>query len=174
MGIVNIDIGIINMIQNHFHNSFTNTVFPLISALGNSGIVWLIIAAIMIITKKYRRWGVVLLIAMAITYVTGELILKPLIARPRPCDVLVYAHNLVLRHKHGYSFPSGHAGSSFTAATVLWKANRKWGIAAVTLASLIAFSRVFLLKHYPTDVIAGALLGFLIATLVCYLYQKSK
>ncbi len=61
-----------------------------------------------------------------------------------------------------YSFPSGHTMASFAAATVLWHWNRKAGLATYLLAGMIAFSRLYLFVHFPSDVLAGALLGCLV------------
>jgi len=165
------DVTIINFIQNNFHNPFTDFIFPLITALGTGSAIWLIVAVFMLITKKYRRWGIVLLTAIVLTFIVGEVVLKPLIARLRPFT-LYPSIPLLINPPLSFSFPSGHASSSFAAATVLWHVKRKWGIAAVTVATLIAFSRVFLFVHFPSDVLAGAFLGFCIATLACRICKK--
>ena len=68
---------------------------------------------------------------------------------------------------HDFSFPSGHTLVSFEAATALTVYHRKWGIAALVLAALIAYSRLYLFVHYPTDVLVGAVLGVGIALLAC-------
>jgi undecaprenyl-diphosphatase len=166
------DAAILNFIQNNFHNPVTDFIFPIITALGNGSGIWLAIAVCIISTKKYRRWGVVLLLAIILTFITGELLLKPLIARPRPFTL--HPYTLLIKPPFGFSCPSGHAGSSFSSATVLWHVKRKWGVAALILSVLIAFSRMFLFVHFPSDVLAGALLGFGIATLTCRICKKYK
>lgn len=166
------DVAILNFIQNNFHNPVTDLIFPIITALGNGSGIWLTIAVFLIYIKKYRRWGVVLLLAIILTFVTGELILKPLIARPRPFSL--HPYTLLIKPPFGFSCPSGHASSSFSSTTVLWRVKRKWGVAALILSVLIAFSRVFLSVHFPSDVLAGALLGFGIATLICRICEKYK
>lgn len=82
-----------------------------------------------------------------------NLLLKPLTARVRPCDVSRGIALLVPRPED-YSFPSGHTGASFAAVSaLLFSRNKLW------LPCLIGFSRLYLYVHYPTDVLAGALLG---------------
>lgn len=158
------DIQIIQFVQAHFHNTYTDFIFSLLTSLGNSGVIWIAAAVLLLISKKYRRYGVLLLIALALTHVLGEYIIKPLVARPRPFADFP-GHPLLIPPPAGFSFPSGHSASSFCAATVLWKTNRRFGPPALVLAILIAFSRVFLFVHYPSDVIAGAILGIICAFL---------
>lgn len=79
---------------------------------------------------------------------------------------------LLIREPASWSFPSGHSAASFAAATVVFAYFRRWGAAALGLAALIAFSRVFLFVHYPTDVLAGAALGALCALGVLAAFHK--
>ncbi|MBW7572521.1 phosphatase PAP2 family protein [Caproiciproducens faecalis] len=163
---------ILIFIQNHFHNGFTDLFFPFITVLGNAGLIWVVSGLCLICTKKYRFYGVMLLAALVLTHTLGEGILKPLVARPRPFAVYSGYH-LLIAAPRGYSFPSGHAGAAFAAAFVLGKANRRLGIPAFALAFLIAFSRVFLFVHYPSDILAGAILGVLSAGFICLLFKKT-
>ncbi len=167
------DAAILNFIQNYFHNGFTDSVFPVVTALGNAGTVWLVIGLCLLLTKKYRRYGIFLFIALALTYTLGELVIKPIVARPRPF-LEIPGHVLLIRPPHSYSLPSGHAGSSFSAATVLWRANKKFGAGGYALAVLIAFSRLFLFVHYPSDVLIGALVGVFCAFLVGFVFQRFR
>lgn len=135
---------------------------PKITLLGDGDAVWLLAAAALLITKKYRRYGVLLLVALALGVLTGNLTLKPLIARPRPCWV-DESVRLLIPNTTDYSFPSGHTLSSVIGATVLTKANAKFGLAAIPLAALIAFSRLYLYVHF----LGAAVLGVAIGLLVC-------
>ena len=117
-------------------------------------------------TKKYRKYGAFLLAGLAIGVLIGNLTLKPLVARPRPCW-LDESVQLLIANPTDYSFPSGHTLSSVIGATVLTKANAKFGLAAIPLAALIAFSRLYLYVHYPTDILGAAVLGVAIGLLVC-------
>lgn len=165
------DILILNYVQNHWHNAFTDFIFPLITLLGNSGFIWVLAGVCLICSKKYRLYGVMLLAALMLTHTVGEIILKQLVARPRPF-VAFPGHRLLIAEPIGYSFPSGHAGSSFTAAFILRRANKKFGVPALLLAVLIAFSRVFLFVHYPSDILAGAILGVFCAFFICFLFKE--
>ena len=135
---------------------------PKITLLGDGDAVWLLAAAALLITKKYCRYGVLLLVALALGVLTGNLTLKPLIARPRPCWV-DESVRLLIPKPTDYSFPSGHTLSSVIGATVLTKANAKFGLAAIPLAALIAFSRLYLYVHF----LGAAVLGVAIGLLVC-------
>ena len=115
--------------------------------------------------------------ALVLYLVAGDCILKPLFARPRPCDVNTAITTLVKR-PHGHSFPSGHTASAFAAAFALWLQNRKLGVPALVLAAFIAFTRLYLYVHFPTDVLGGLVLGialgFFASWLVDSLANKSK
>ena len=93
----------------------------------------------------------------------GHFFLKPLFARPRPCDINTSITMLVAR-PHGHSFPSGHTASGVAAAYALWLQNRKLGTPALVLAAFIAFTRLYLYVHFPTDVLGGAVLGIALGT----------
>nr|WP_319489073.1 phosphatase PAP2 family protein [uncultured Caproiciproducens sp.] len=167
------DILILYYIQNHFHNGFTDFIFPLITMLGNNGFIWILIGICLVCTKKYRMYGVMLLAALMLTHIVGEVILKQIIVRPRPFAAFP-GHKLLIAAPGGYSFPSGHAASAFAAAFILRKADKRFGFPALFLALLIAFSRVFLFVHYPSDILTGAILGVLCAAFIFYLFKKTE
>lgn len=114
------------------------------------------------VLQKYRRYGILLLLGLAAGVLAGNLFLKNLIARPRPCwlDSTV---QLLIQSPSDYSFPSGHTLSSTIAAAILTSADRRFGYAAIPLAVLIAFSRLYLYVHFPSDVIGAACIGLLLA-----------
>ena len=100
---------------------------PRITALGNSGIVWVVAAIVLLCTKKYRRYGVMLLVGLAAALLLGNLALKNLFARPRPCW-LDSSVRLLIADPTDYSFPSGHTLSSVIGATILTKTDRRFGL----------------------------------------------
>ena len=112
-----------------------------------------------------------MLAGLAVGVLAGNLTLKPLIARPRPCW-LDESVQLLIANPTDYSFPSGHTLSSLIGATVLTKANRKFGFAAIPLAALIAFSRLYLYVPFPTDILGAAVLGMAIGLLTCIIGDK--
>ena len=131
---------------------------PKITALGNSGIIWVLAAVALLCTKKYRRYGVMLLVGLAAALLLGNLALKNLFARPRPCW-LDESVPLLIARPSDYSFPSGHTMAGAIGATILTAADRRFGWAAIPLAVFIAFSRLYLYVHFPSDVLGGAVLG---------------
>lgn len=140
-------------------------LMPKITLLGNGGAIWILAALILLCTKKYRRQGVLLLVGLIAGVLVGNACLKNLIARPRPCW-LDSSVQLLIANPADYSFPSGHTLSSVIGATGLTKTNRRFGYAAIPLAALIAFSRLYLYVHFPSDVLAAAVLGVALGELV--------
>ena len=165
------DAAVMEFVQNHMHNTVTDAVFPILTYLGEAGAVWIALALTLLFFRRTRVTGILMLVSLLLTFLTGELLLKNIVCRPRPCADFPDVPLLIAR-PGSYSFPSGHSGSSFTAATALFLRPRKGGAAALVLAALIAFSRVFLFVHYPTDILAGALLGVLFALAVYFVYKK--
>lgn len=170
--ITEIDFRILNFIYYHFSCGFLNFLMPVISFIGNYGMVWIAAAAALIFIKGYRMNGVLILIGLLTGLLIGNLFLKNVLALPRPCW-LNDQIKLLIAVPADYSFPSGHSLSSFIAATLLTLTNRKFGYFAFPLAFLIAFSRLYLYVHFPTDVVAGSLLGVLIGFSVWKLFSLS-
>ena len=173
--ITNIDFEMLNYIHEHFSCSILDFLMPKITFLGNGGLIWIITAIVMMSLRKYRKTGIVIGTALILCGITGNILLKNLIARERPCWLNETVQMLISIPKD-YSFPSGHTMSSFASATVLTHYERKKGIAACILAAMIAFSRLYLYVHFPTDILAGMLIGIVIGLSVCKIsdihYQK--
>ena len=152
-----IDWGILHWIHNTLQCGTLDFLMPKLTALGNGGAVWVVAATALTVSKKYRRYGIAMFAALAAGVLIGNVCLKNLVARPRPC----WLENvpLLIANPTDYSFPSGHTLSSVIGAAVLTKANRKFGFAAIPLAALIAFSRLYLYVHFPSDVLASVILG---------------
>ncbi len=141
------------------HNSFLDSFFLFLTKItGSYAQLWLIIGVILLIFKKTRKAGAAVLISYIGVMIFGHFILKHLIARPRPCQIDLDFPLLVERPTSS-SFPSSHSGFSFGAATAIFMYHRKAGIAAFIVAALIAFSRLYLFMHFPTDVLGGSVLG---------------
>lgn len=162
------DLAILNYVQEHCHNRFTDFLFTLLSRIGNAGAVWILAAVFLGRQRETRHFAFMLFFSIAFAHLISQ-ILKPVIARPRP----FMAHPgrpLLIHTPGGYSCPSGHSASSFAAATILCIASRNLGMAAIFLAIAIAFSRIFLFVHYPSDTLIGAILGVLSSFFIMYLY----
>lgn len=138
--------------------AWLDTLMLAASDLGARGFIWLVVAAIAFVFPPRRAdaWRVALTILFAFGLV--DLVLKPLLWRPRPFDVLPDAYLIAARAVTS-SFPSGHAASAFAGAMatsrLLPGARAVW----FTLAALIAYSRIYVGVHFPIDVLAGALVG---------------
>lgn len=152
------EIEILNLIQS-MRTPLLDTFMSNITKLGNAGIVWILLTIILLFIPKTRKSGFILAVALIVDLILCNGILKPLIARIRPFDVNT-AIQLIVAKPHDYSFPSGHTAASFTAVMTLYLAGEKklWKIALI-LAFLIAFSRLYLYVHYPTDVLGGIITG---------------
>lgn len=166
------DNALMGLIQENLHNAVTDAVFPIVTYLGEAGCFWILLSLILLLFKKTRKCGIYALCAVALGFLLGELGLKQLLCRPRPFQTVSGDIRLLIPFPGGYSFPSGHTTASFAAATVCFKFSKKWGGAALVLAALIGFSRVFLFVHWPTDVLAGAALGIGSALLILWISPK--
>ena len=161
---MSVDWSILHWIQETLTCPLFDFLMPKITLLGNGGAVWLLAAGGLLCTKKYRRQGLILLGGLAVGVLVGNVCLKNLIARPRPCW-LDESVRLLIASPTDYSFPSGHTLSSVIGAIILTKTDRRFGYAAIPLAALIAFSRLYLYVHFPSDVLAAAVLGVAIGLL---------
>lgn len=171
--IQDIDNVVLEYIRIHMSSGILDHTMPFITRLGSGGLIWIVVALAFLASKKYRKYGFVLISSLLLCGLIGNITLKPLIARIRPFDVNT-AIQLLIAAPTDFSFPSGHTMSSFAAATVIFYANRRMGIAALILAALIAFSRLYLYVHYPSDIIAGILIGVLISVSTIYIFNSKK
>ena len=170
--IQNIDFSILFWIQEHIRCAFLDVVLPFITRLCNNGEIWILIGVVLLFFKKYRKFGVFVLVGMLLGSLIGNEILKPIIARPRPCHIYEMLPEMLVDIPKSYSFPSGHTTSSVISATVLIMANKKFSFFAVPLAFLIAFSRMYLFVHFPTDILGGIVLGVLIGFFTVFFGNK--
>ena len=170
------EIGILDSIQN-IRCSFLDGFFTIVTHLGDAGIIWIIIAVICLFFKKTRKTGICMGMALIMGLIFGNLILKNVIARERPytyefASMTADKVKELISLPHDYAFPSGHTQASFAAATSIFMYNKKYGIAAYVLAVLIAFSRLYIYVHFPTDIIGGMVLGIIYAIVSFYLIKR--
>lgn len=162
------DHDVLKAVNSTMRSGILDSIMPYITKLGDGGVFWIALAVILLIPKKTRRTGAAMGVAMLLGLIIGNGILKNVIARPRPFDIsntVLPRNSLLVDPPTDYSFPSGHTLASFEAATALYKDHTLYGFAAFVLAILIAFSRIYLQVHYPSDVLGGAILGFLFGLL---------
>ncbi len=171
-GLAEIEIGILLWIQEHLRFSFLNPVVQFITSLGDKGFFWIVVCILLFMFKKTRKIGIVAATALAMNTLIVNVILKTQIMRIRPF-VLEESLSLITRLPKDSSFPSGHTSASFATAVILYKGLPAYvGIPALILAFLIGLSRLYVGAHFPTDVLAGALIGTFVALAVWWYYKK--
>ena len=158
-----LDGRILLWIQEYFRNPVLTPILKVITNLGNGGAIWILLTLLILLLPKTRRVGCMMAVALIGTLLINNILLKNLVARTRPYEVIEGLTYLVRRPSE-FSFPSGHAGSSFAAACVmLRRLPKRYGIPAFVLAVLIALSRLYVGVHYPSDVLFGVISGVLIS-----------
>ena len=152
------EIAILDALQN-MHSPWLDKLMIAVTSLGNAGILWIIMTVILLIIPKTRKTGLFMAAALLVEVILANVILKNFVARTRPYEVVDYV-SLLIKKPVDYSFPSGHTGASFAAVTALFLCRRKLiGGISLVIAALIAFSRMYLYVHFPTDVIGGVVVG---------------
>lgn len=155
---------------------FLNPIMRFFSFLGNSGWLWIVICILLLIYKPTRPIGIIATVTLLVSAGICNGLLKHIVNRTRPYDAIEELR-LIAKKPHDSSFPSGHSNASFAVAcAITWclTKKRKWiGVILIVIAALIAFSRLYVGAHYPTDVIAGVLLGTM-CSIVTYLILRKK
>ena len=171
--ITQIDYEILVFIEEHLRFDWMTEPLVFISHLGNAGLFWIVLCLSLLISRRTRKMGVCGLLALLISALITNVALKNVVARIRPYEQFADL-KLLLERQSDFSFPSGHSSSSFAAACALyWASDRRirkiTGI-FVGLAAVIAWSRLYVAVHFPTDVICGVLIGILSGWLAYKLY----
>lgn len=159
-----IDDRLIHKVQT-LRTGLLDRIMILITKSGNGGMVWIFVALYLYIVKKLHAQAVVLLCVIAVCAFVANFIIKGIFTKDRPCD-LDETVNLLIRRPMGSSLPSGHTASSFASVVVIFHIDPLWGAAALIWALLIAFSRIYLYVHFPSDVLFGMITGTIIGTVV--------
>lgn len=155
------------------HDSLTPIV-KVFTHLGDVGIMWIVIAVLLMFFKRTRKYGLLMFASLVLTYLVNNLLLKDLIDRTRPYEMFDNVQRLIGKQNDA-SFPSGHSASSFAAAMCIYlNGPKKYGIPALLLALLIALSRLYVGVHYPGDIVTGAIIGSLMAWLVYKVYDARQ
>lgn len=168
----NIDNNILQFIQINIRNSIIDKVMPSVTNIGSGAVIWMLIAVILVINKKYRKYGLMIICSLILCFAVGNLTLKPLVARTRPFDAIPLLDVLLIKPPTDFSFPSGHTMCSFAASVVIYYMNKRIGIFALILSFLIGFSRLYLYVHYPSDVFCGMIIGTLLGLTAIIIFNK--
>lgn len=172
--LMQLDGQILLFLQENIRQEWMSPFWKLVTSLGNGGLLWVGISLLLLIPKKTRWAGLTALLALGMGALVTNLTLKPLVARVRPYETVAGLTSLV-GPMRDYSFPSGHTCSAFAAASVYFKYFRgHWGVLSMVLAGMIAFSRLYVGVHYPTDVLCGLAVGLLAGWLAIYLTENIK
>lgn len=155
------ELSILQALREAFEHPDVGTFLEAVTHLGDYGFIWIALGVVLLLFAATRRAGASILTALLFGYLVCNLTLKPLVERIRPCDIV--ENMALIACPSDFSFPSGHTTSAFAAATALFLVHRKWGAAALVFAALMAFSRLYLFVHFPTDILIGAVIGALCA-----------
>ena len=161
--IQNIDISVIEKIYRFQHNlnsELFNKIMIFFTILGDNGMIWIAVALILFLNRKYRKIGVFSIVSLIICALAVNVILKPLIHRPRPFSELADI-TLLIKAPKDYSFPSGHTAASFVMVYIFFRHIKKYFIPVLITGILIAFSRMYLTVHFPSDILVGLIIGLL-------------
>ena len=161
-------------IQEHLRVPWLNGAVSVYTSLGNAGLLFLAAALLLLFFPKTRRSGIAALLAVVIGFVCTNLLLKNLVARPRPW-LDVAGLTFLVTENDPNSFPSGHTCAAFAFAVGVWRtAPKRWmGWAALVMAVLMGLSRLYVGVHYPSDVLAGALVGALAGLAAAWTVSRS-
>ena len=161
-------------IQENLRCGWLNPVMKFITSLGNEGIFWIGLIVLMLIFKRTRKIGLCCAIAMLLTYLTVNLALKPIFARTRPY-VLLEGLEILVKRPGDHSFPSGHSAHALAVSWAFFRvAKKKYGAPLLVLGVLVALSRLYVGVHFPTDVLAGGLMGMAMAEISVALCRKFR
>ena len=161
-------------IQDHLRFEELNPFMIRFTNLGEFGLIWIIITVLLLIPKKSRRAGICSALALVASLCVTNFFLKNYVARVRPYEVVVGLTSL-LGPVGEWSFPSGHASSGFAAAAAIYKSRpKRVGVPCIILAALLAWSRLYVGVHYPSDVIGGAIIGALLGLIVFWIFGERE
>ena len=175
-----LDLSILDFIHNTQSNSVMDLIMVCITYSIEYGAIAILVFIVMMCIKKMRKTGFAVMGATLSVLLFGELILKHIVCRPRPF-VINGAIELIIKAPSGFSFPSSHTATCFAMATAIYLFHKRLGIIAYIYAALVAFSRMYLYVHYPSDVIGGIALGIgcgigtvALVKLICKKVDKRK
>ena len=174
--IVNADRELFYFLNQNLQNWFFDQILPFLTDMNRNpiGIAIYAILWLLLLTKGGRHGRIAALLLIPTIALSDQLsssFLKFIVDRTRPCHELANVH-LLVGCGSGYSFPSSHAVNNFAAAVVLSYFMPRWTWGFICYASIIAFSRIYVGVHYPSDVVAGAVIGAVVGFLVIGVFRQ--
>ena len=167
-----LDVNILLFIQEHLRFDFLTPVLKFLTMLGDHGMLWIGVALLLVFINRTRPIGATAGASLAINALLVNVFLKNIVARTRPYEVIDGLTRLV-GEQSDFSFPSGHTSSAFSVAVVMFMLMpKKYGVPALIVATLIAYSRLYVGVHYPSDVIGGLIIGILAAVICVTVYKR--
>lgn len=171
--LLNWDIKILEIMNLKMTNPVLDTVFPFI---GREFVVFVpivILAFVLILVgqNKLRRFSVLFVLSFLCTYGVS-IFLKYIIHRPRPMNMIHIRRLLIGIEPENFSFPSTHSAIVFALAYLFWVKHRSLAPYAYFAAAFVAWARVYVGVHYPSDVLFGALLGIAISKILIVIERK--
>lgn len=169
---ISFELGILDYLQEVFHSDILDFLMPLVTKLGDHGIIPIIFCSFLLIIPTYRKLGIPMALGMALCFIMINLTLKPFVARERPFTYLDY--QLLISTPTDYSFPSGHSGILAAVSSSLFYSKSRFRYLAIAIALIVAFSRLYLYVHFPSDVLAGIIIGWIAGYSGNTIYRKLK
>ena len=169
-----IDENILLWVQENLRSEKLTPVIKTLTRLGDYGLLWIVFSLALMTNKKTRKTGTMSLLSICLCFLINNMILKNIVDRDRPYDVLEELKILIERQPDS-SFPSGHAANSLASAIVFYKMfEKKTGIGILIAGFVMALSRVYVGVHYLSDVLVGIGVGIFSGLSVCKFARKKK
>lgn len=165
------DFAFLDWLQQNVRCGWLDWLMPKVTSLGYAAVLWVCIALILVTRQSRRRLGVKIAVGLILGAIISSILLKNIVARPRPCWINTTI-DMLINIPRDYSFPSGHTLAGFSSAITIARSHKHAGICAFVVAVLIAFSRMYLYVHFLTDVLAGAVIGIVVGLIACWLVDK--
>jgi undecaprenyl-diphosphatase len=146
---------------------------PLFLVVTTIGGGWGLLALLPFAVRRTTRTATLWLLAAIVTQSAIVSTLKAIVGRARPCDALGWCAPIAVASPGGGSFPSGHAAGAFAFAAFVALRAPRWAVPALAWAAIVAWSRCVLGVHYPSDVVAGALVGAAVGAAFARLSRRS-
>lgn len=172
---INFELDLLDGIQGIMGSQWGDVLWPIMTRLGDHGFIWILIPLLLLVHPKTRRVGGACVCALLLNVILTNGLLKPLIARPRPYTYKAF--QLLIDTPTDYSFPSGHTSAAFSVAFVLFKekfelkGQKIYGY-SLFLAGMIAFSRLYLYVHFPSDILGGLVIAYFSSVAGLYIVNK--